>query len=92
MTQTPTRVPTSPSEKYDPGMTTKITVSLPDYQVEEARRAVAEGRAKSVSGYVSDALAEYGEGGLDAVLEDLHRTIGPPTPEETAWADEMLRR
>src|SRR5436853_131240 len=36
-------------------MTTKIAVSLPDEQVAAARRAVAEGRAPSVSAYVASA-------------------------------------
>lgn len=76
--------------RYDHGMTTKITVSLPDYQVQEAKRAVAEGRAESVSGYVSAALLEYGTGGIDELLAYWDQKFGPPSPEATTWARKAL--
>ena len=42
---------------YDESMSQgRITVSLPVRQIEAAKRAVAEGRAESVSAYVSEAL------------------------------------
>lgn len=76
---------------HDRSMTTKIAVSLPDEQVERARRAVAEGRAASVSAYISEALAQMPqEGSLEALLDELDRELGPPTAEDYAWADRML--
>ena len=36
-------------------MTTKLAVSLPDELAEQARQAVREGRAASVSAYIADA-------------------------------------
>jgi antitoxin ParD1/3/4 len=74
-------------------MTTKITVSLPDALVLQARTAVAEGRAASVSAYVAEALAEKEPGGsLRDLLDEWDRELGPPSEEAYAWADEQLRR
>ena len=42
---------------YDPGMTTKIAVSLPDKLLAEAKAAVASGRAASVSAFVAEAMS-----------------------------------
>ncbi|MBV8560296.1 MAG: toxin-antitoxin system antitoxin subunit, partial [Acidimicrobiia bacterium] len=39
-------------------MTTKIAISLPDEVLAAARRAVREGRASSLSGYIAATLAE----------------------------------
>ena len=71
-------------------MTTKIAVSLPDEQVEAARAAVAEGRAPSVSAYVSEALAR--RSAEDELLEllDLDETHEPATDEHRAWARRAL--
>lgn len=69
------------------GMTHKIAVSLPDEQVEAARRAVAQGRAPSVSAYVSAALAQHQEReSLRQLLDDLDRDHGPVPPELVEWA------
>ncbi len=77
--------------RYDSGMTTKIAISLPDEQVSAARRAVAEGRAASVSSYIAQALAdrdEYAE--LAELLADMAVEQGPPTDEDRAWARRAL--
>jgi antitoxin ParD1/3/4 len=74
--------------------TTKIAVSLPSELVEHAQRAVAEGRASSVSAYVARALEEQTK------LEDLHslleemlaETGGPLTAAERRAADRALGR
>lgn len=72
-------------------MTTKIAVSLPSEQVAAARRAVAEGRASSVSGYIADALARRErEDGLLQLLDDLDRALGPPSSEDVVWAEKAL--
>jgi len=72
-------------------MTSKIAVSLPDHLVEQAKRAVAEGRAASVSAYVAEALeARQSQESLRQVLEDWNIELSPPTPEEYAAADAAL--
>lgn len=69
------------------GMTAKITVSLPDAQVDAARRAVKEGRAASVSAYVSAAIAAHHEGdSLQILLDDLDAIHGPVGREAMEWA------
>ncbi len=96
-----------PSRRTDPvdggltwyvhGMTkaAKITVSLPPEQVEQAKAAVAEGEAASVSGYVSAALAamapvaapEEDEDTMADFVRDLIAEDGEPSAEARAWAD-----
>lgn len=72
-------------------MTTKIAVSLPDELVEEARQAVKDGRAKSVSAYVADALRQSKrEGELERLLDDMDRELGPPSKEAFDWARRVM--
>lgn len=72
------------------GMTTKIAVSLPDEQVEAARTAVAEGRAPSVSAYVSEALARRSaEEELLELFDEDERDL-PTTDAHRAWAQRAL--
>jgi len=72
-------------------MTTKIAVSLPDEQVEAARRAVQENRAASVSSYISESLArKEREDSLRDLLDDLDRELGPPGPDAVEWAEKAL--
>ena len=73
-------------------MTVKIAVSLPDELVEQARAAVAAGRAASVSAYVADALREKGRRRtLDDWLDEQEAEFGPTTEAELAWAEKALR-
>jgi len=77
------------------GMTsTKIAVSLPSELVAQAQRAVAEGRAASVSGYVARALEEQAKlDDLASLLDEmLAETGGPLTTSETRAADRALGR
>jgi hypothetical protein len=72
-------------------MTTKIAVSLPDDQVAAARRAVAEGRATSVSAYIADTLAQrQDDEDLTALLADMAAEAGPPTAGDRRWARTAL--
>lgn len=72
-------------------MTTKIAVSLPDEQVAAARRAVDQGRAASVSGFVSDALREtVREDALAALLADMDEELGKVPDDVQRAADEAL--
>ncbi|MDR7252289.1 Arc/MetJ-type ribon-helix-helix transcriptional regulator [Nocardioides sp. BE266] len=60
-------------------MTAKIAVSLPDHLVEEARAAVAAGRAGSVSAYVAEALTEKSRRRtLSEVLDEMDAELGAP--------------
>jgi Arc/MetJ-type ribon-helix-helix transcriptional regulator len=70
----------------------KIAVSLPRPLVEHARRAVAKGRAKSVSAYIAVALQEKAEADdLGAMLDGmLEENGGPPTAAEVREADKVL--
>ncbi len=72
-------------------MTVKITVSLPDHLVEEARQAVADGRSRSVSAYVASAMARCTPGKpLLELLEEWYAESGPPSKEDYAWARSAL--
>ena len=73
--------------RYDESMTVKITVSLPDHLVEQARKAVADGRARSVSAYVASAMAQQSPGqSLKELLDEWDVEFGPPSAEAHAWA------
>jgi Arc/MetJ-type ribon-helix-helix transcriptional regulator len=68
-------------------MTIKITVSLPDHLVDEARQAVADGRVRSVSAYVASAMAQSSPGKpLKELLAQWDAELGPPSAEDHAWA------
>jgi Arc/MetJ-type ribon-helix-helix transcriptional regulator len=72
----------------------KIAVSLPPELVDQARAAVATGRAASVSSYVASALEEKARlDDLASLLEDmLAETGGPLTADERRTADDALGR
>lgn len=77
------------------GMTkAKIAVSLPSELVERAKRAVAVGRAASVSAYVSAALEEKAKlDDLGSLLEEmLAASGGALTERERQTADSALGR
>jgi len=70
----------------------KIAVSLPRTLVEQARNAVREGRAESVSAYVAAALEEKTKlDELEDLLQEmLAETGGPLSANERAAADTAL--
>jgi Arc/MetJ-type ribon-helix-helix transcriptional regulator len=82
----------------------KITVSLPQEQVEQVREAVARGEAASVSGYISAALTDAlassqlglekkdgaGEDSLAELVAELIAEHGKPSAEAYAWADKVF--
>lgn len=72
--------------------TRKIAVSLPEGVAERARRAVVEGRAPSVSAYVTAAIEEKAKlDDLAQLLEEmLAETGGPLIDAERAAADRAL--
>jgi Arc/MetJ-type ribon-helix-helix transcriptional regulator len=73
-------------------MISKIAVSLPEDVVARARRAVARGRAESMSAYVAAALAEKAklDDLADLLQEMLAETGGPMTASERRDADAIL--
>ena len=76
-----------------PGMTrAKIAVTIPRPLLADARRAVKQGRAESVSAYVASAMAEKAKlDDLAALLDEmLDETGGPPTAAESREAARML--
>ena len=74
-------------------MTQKIAVTLPNEQVVSIRRAVEQGRAPSVSGFISAAVARMQrEDDLAQLLDDLDRELGPVDAADMAWADKALGR
>ena len=77
------------------GMTSaKIAVSLPSELVEQARQAVANGQARSVSAYVAAALEEKAKlDDLASLLDDmLAESGGPLTARERKATDRALGR
>ncbi len=73
--------------------TTKITITLPDEQVEQIRALVAAGAAASVSAFVKHAVgvALFDAAGWREMLDEaLRQTGGALTKKERAWADEIL--
>jgi Arc/MetJ-type ribon-helix-helix transcriptional regulator len=73
--------------------TTKITITLPDDQLEEIRALVASGAAANISAFVKRAVdvALKDAAGWREMLElSLEQTGGPMTDQERAWADSIL--
>jgi Arc/MetJ-type ribon-helix-helix transcriptional regulator len=73
--------------------TTKITVTLPDEQIQAVRALVAAGQTTSVSAFVKHAVAVAlfdAAGWQEMLCEALQQTGGPLTRKERAWADQIL--
>jgi Arc/MetJ-type ribon-helix-helix transcriptional regulator len=73
--------------------TTKITITLPDRQLEEIRKRVTAEDSPSVSGFIQQAVQKSLENGaaFRAMVEEaLKETGGPLKPKERAWARKML--
>jgi Arc/MetJ-type ribon-helix-helix transcriptional regulator len=73
--------------------TSKITITLPDEQIQEIRALIAAGQTTSVSGFVKHAvgIALYDAAGWREMLRDaLQQTGGPVTQKERAWANDIL--
>jgi Arc/MetJ-type ribon-helix-helix transcriptional regulator len=73
--------------------TSKITITIPDEQLDAIRTLVAGGQATSVSAFVkhSIGMALYDAAGWKQMLADaLRDTGGPLTQTERAWADSLL--
>jgi Arc/MetJ-type ribon-helix-helix transcriptional regulator len=73
--------------------TTKITITLPDDQLEEIRALVTAGGAANVSTFVKHAVGvalNDAAGWQEMLTDSLRQTGGPLTKEECAWAEALL--
>jgi Arc/MetJ-type ribon-helix-helix transcriptional regulator len=73
--------------------TTKITITLPDQQLQEIRERVAAEESLSISGFIQQAVQKSlaNAAAFRAMIEEgLNATGGPPKPRERAWARKML--
>ena len=74
--------------------TAKITITLPDRQLEEIRKRVAAQNSPSVSGFIQQAVQKSLDNAAEfrAIVEEaLKKTGGPLKPKERAWARKMLK-
>lgn len=73
--------------------TAKITITLPDQQIDEIRKRVALRESASVFGFVQRAVqrALLNSSEFSAMIDQgLLDTGGPLTPKERAWAKKTL--
>jgi Arc/MetJ-type ribon-helix-helix transcriptional regulator len=73
--------------------TSKLTITLPDDQLEQVRARVASGHTPSVSAFVKHAVKIALEDADDwerTLEEALEQTGGPLTDKEKAWVDSLL--
>ena len=69
----------------------KIAITLPEEQVAAARQAVAEGRAASVSAYISQALTRRNaDEEMAETIAEIYAESGYPTEEDRLWARRVL--
>lgn len=69
----------------------KIAIALPEEQVAAARRAVAEGRAASVSAFIAQALARRNaDEEMAETIAGIYEESGHPTEEDRLWARRVL--
>ncbi len=73
--------------------TVKITITLPEKQIAEIRKRVAERQSASVSGFVQNAVARTLQNSSEFIAmidQSLMDSGGPLTAKERAWARKML--
>ncbi len=71
--------------------TQKVTVALAPGVVRRAKRAVKQGRAKSLSALVNSMLEEQlRRDDLEALFRSWDAERGAPTAEDEAWANRVL--
>ena len=71
----------------------KIAISLPKDQIARVHREVRAGRAASVSGFISQVLAEQERReSLRELLRDLIEQHGKPSAKDIQWAERALKQ
>jgi len=78
-----------------PATCTKVSVSIPTEVLDAAIGQVKAGRAPSLSGYISEAVAQRVARDREpdefiAFLRELDEELGPPGPEAQEWARQVL--
>lgn len=69
----------------------KIAISLPKDQLARVHREIRAGRADSVSGYITNVLAEHEKReSLQTILRDMIEQYGEPSAEDIEWAERAL--
>jgi antitoxin ParD1/3/4 len=73
--------------------TAKIAVAIRRNVLELARKEVEEGRAKSLSAYITDAIDErLRRDELERLLDRMDAEHEPPSKRAKAWARRVLTR
>lgn len=71
----------------------KVAVSIPRDVLSEAKKQVRSGRAKSLSAFVTQAVAEkVRRNELEEILDAMDEANGKPSKADQAWAKRVLRR
>jgi Arc/MetJ-type ribon-helix-helix transcriptional regulator len=71
--------------------TEKLTITLPRPLAEGIHHAVAAGTVPSASAYIAEAVQRWQlQESLAALVADMIAEHGSPSPEDYAWADEVL--
>ncbi|TAK34134.1 MAG: hypothetical protein EPO21_10655 [Chloroflexota bacterium] len=69
----------------------KLAITLPHELAQEVRREAEARHAPSLSAYFAEKMAEAVEKDrLLEILDEMDAKYGPPDPEATAWAKEVL--
>jgi Arc/MetJ-type ribon-helix-helix transcriptional regulator len=70
----------------------KVALTLPQHLLDEAKKEVVTGRAKSLSALVSEALDEkLRRDALMEILDAMESRHGPSSKTAKAWAKRVLR-
>ena len=73
--------------------TTKVALTIASETLALAKKAVKNGRAKSLSAFVSDAVGEKVErDSLAEILDAMDSKLGKPSKADRAWARSVLSR
>jgi hypothetical protein len=69
----------------------KIAITLEAATVAKLKARVRSGRSPSVSAYISKVVSESLESdSMDALIADMKKERGEPSPEAKAWARKVL--
>lgn len=71
----------------------KLAISMPGATLKRAKKAVAEGRAKSLSAFITEAVdKELDRNELTLILDEMDTQHGKPRKAATRWAKRVLSR
>lgn len=85
------RLPSGKKEYDESVQRSRVTVTVRPQVLAAAEQEVAAGRASSVSAWVDQAMEEKARREeLAVLLAEMQAENGPATPEEDAWARQVL--